>query len=244
VAKERLMSESGDPEGTGVGGPRRGRSRRSTDEEHGRGRADELRRAAARIFYEKGYDATSIHDIAEAVGMLKGSVYYYIDAKEDLLFDVINEAHERGLALLETWESLDVDALTRLRLAIEGHVRNNLEHHVDVGVFFHDFRSLSPGRRADIIKNRDLYDDYLRQTIVAGQAEGSIDPDVDPKLATMAILGVMNWVYQWYRADGPDSPERIATQFSDLLISGLATRNDGTPRSALGTTDREQRATS
>ena len=219
-------------ERAGAGRPRRA----PTGEDAGGGRAADLRRAAARIFHEKGYDATSIQDIAEAVGMLKGSVYYYIDAKEDLLFEVINEAHQRGLALLEQWESLDVDALTRLRLSIEGHVHNNLENHVDVGVFFHDFRSLSPERRAEIIENRDLYDRYLREVITAGQAEGSIDPDADPKLTTMAILGMMNWVYQWYREDGPDAPEKIAREFADLIVAGLAVRPDDRPRHELGTT--------
>ena len=200
-------------------------------------RADEIRDAAARIFHEKGYDATSIQDIADAVGILKGSLYYYIDTKEDLLFDVIKGAHERGLEQLEAWQRSSPSAAARLRAAIEGHVESNLSDLAAVGVFFHDFRSLSPERRDEIVQDRDVYDHHLRDLLVEGQAAGEFDPAADPRLAVMAILGMMNWVYQWYRPDGSLSPHEIARAFADLALGGLAVRRDGPAAAALGTDD-------
>lgn len=186
-----------------------------------RRRESEIVAAAARIFHEKGYGATSIQDVAEAVGILKGSLYYYIDSKEDLLFAVVEKVHRLGLAFLDEWRRLDVDPLTRLRIVVEGHVRNNLENWTSVGVFFHDFRSLGPERRAEIVGYRDVYDRFLRELIVEAQDAGVLDPEVDPKIATIAILGMLNWVYQWYRPDGPLSPDAIAAEFADLVLSGL-----------------------
>lgn len=197
-------------------------------------RAEEIRDAAARIFHEKGYAATSIQDIADAVGILKGSLYYYIDTKEDLLFEVIKGAHERGLEDLAKWRQLDAPPATRLRAAIEGHVVSNLCNLMSVGVFFHDFRSLSPDRRAEIIRDRDVYDDNLRQLVADGQAAGDFAPEFDPSVVVMGVLGMMNWAYQWYRPDGPLSPADIASAFADQILGGIAIRPDGRSGAALG----------
>jgi TetR/AcrR family transcriptional regulator, cholesterol catabolism regulator len=187
-------------------------------------RQREILDAAAQIFHEKGYEATSIQDVADAVGILKGSLYYYIDSKEDLLFGIIDEVHRTSLAHLERWQRIDGDALVKLRAFITGHVMGNVNNLVKMGVFFHDFRSLSPERRAVIVEERDVYDQFLRNLIVEGQKEGVIDEAVDPKLAAMAILGMMNWIYQWWRPDGPNTAEEVAEEFADLVLSGLVVR--------------------
>ena len=190
-------------------------------------RAVEIRQVAARIFREKGYEGTSIQDIADAVGILKGSLYYYIDSKEDLLYDVIRSAHEKGLADVRSWTDSDDAPSEVLRSAIRTHVTSNLARLEEVGVFFHDFRSLSPERRKDIVADRDLYDGLLRDVVVAGQQAGQFDPDADPKLVVMALLGMINWLYQWYSPNGPQTPEEIADTFADVLLRGLKAREDG-----------------
>jgi len=193
------------------------------------GRADEIRRAASRIFFEKGYDSTSIQDIADAVGILKGSLYYYIDTKEDLLFDVIKSTHEEGLRQASEWMSMDGSPRQRLQAAIAGHVASNLQHLEGVGVFFQDFPSLGEERRAEIIDDRDFYDRHLRDLIVEGQASGDFNPELDPKLSVMAILGMMNWVYQWYRPGGDWDPRDVASGLAALAMGGLAVTDAGEP---------------
>lgn len=193
----------------------------------------EIYDAAAVIFHEKGYEAASIQDVADAVGILKGSLYYYIDSKEDLLFGVIDEVHRESLAHLERWQRIEGNALVKLRAFITGHVIANARNLVKMGVFFHDFRSLSQERREQIVAERDVYDRFLRELIQEGQREGVIDESVDPKLASMAILGMMNWIYQWWRPDGESTSDDVAHQFADLALSGLAAR-EGTDRRSLG----------
>jgi hypothetical protein len=88
-------------------------------------------------------------------------------------------------------------------------------------VFFHDFRSLDPDRRSVIVEERDSYDRYLRELIASGQQEGSVRSNVDPKMATFSILGSTNWMYQWYRPDGPKPIEEIAAEFAELVVESL-----------------------
>lgn len=195
-------------------------------------REREIIDAAARLFDQKGYAATSIQDVADAVGILKGSLYYYINSKEDLLFGVLQDCHHSSMRHLEKWQQVEGDALVRLRAFIEGHVLANLADLVKIGVFLHDFRYLSDERRAAIVRDRDVYDRYLRDLIEQGQSEGLVDPDADPKLTAMALLGMMNWVYQWYKPSGRVQPLELARHFADLALSGLsASAGD---RSAVG----------
>jgi AcrR family transcriptional regulator len=189
-------------------------------------RLREIYDVAARVFSEKGYDGASIQDVADAVGILKGSLYYYIDTKQDLLYGIIDEVHRDALRALEEWVAVDGDATTRLRAFVEGHVLANTRNITKIGVFFHDFRSLDPERRERIITDRDRYDSHLRGLIREGQVEGVFRADIDPKLASMGILGMMNWTYHWWRDGGPNSAAEVAKQFADLILLGLA--GDGT----------------
>jgi AcrR family transcriptional regulator len=192
-------------------------------------RRQEIIDAAASIFARKGYEATSIQDVAEAVDILKGSLYYYIKSKEDLLFEVIQEVHEAGLARLEAGREEDSPALDRIAAFVRGHVSYNATTLTKISVFFHDFRSLSDERRALIVQERDLYDQYLRELIDQGQREGTVCPGLDPKLAAFGILGMMNWMYQWYRESGEADPDTIAEVFAQMAIRSISCRGADHP---------------
>jgi AcrR family transcriptional regulator len=200
-----------EPDSTGRRRPRPPRRRRQ-----------EILDAAARVFHEKSYESTSIQDIADAVGILKGSVYYYITSKEDLLFEILQGVHEDALKNLEAAETTPGDALQKIRVFVTLHVTHNAENLVKMAVFFHDFRSLSEERRRIIVEERDIYDNHLRQLIIAGQKEKVVCPDLDPKLTSIEILGMMNWIYHWYKPGGPQSPARLANAMADFVIAGLA----------------------
>ena len=190
--------------------------------ESGGARRQEIIDAAAEIFREKGYAATSIQDVADAVDILKGSLYYYIDSKDDLLFEVIQEAHIGALANLERSKEEHGSALEKLRAFVRNHVIYYAENLTKIAVFFHDFQHLSPDRRHYIVKERDRYDAHLRDLIQKGQREGSIRKDVDPKLASFSILGSMNWLYRWYRPDGASPIGEIADVFAELAVRSVA----------------------
>jgi len=196
-------------------------------------RRDEVLAAATQVFHAKGYEASSIQDVADALGMLKGSLYYYIDSKEDLLFAIIEEVHRSTMERLERWLALDVDTLVKLRIFLHWQVRTYCRDVAKVGVFIHDFRSLSAEHQAQILAERDRYDRALRDLIRQGQAEGVVADDVDPKLTAMAIFGMVNWISTWYRPGGENTPEQLAEQYTDLVLAGLVPARGG-PRSAIG----------
>jgi hypothetical protein len=91
-----------------------------------------------------------------------------------------------------------------------------------MGVFFHDFRSLSGERRSSIVEARDVYDELVRRLIRDGQAQKIICPDIDPKAVTFAIMGSLNWIYQWYKPGGRLSASAVAEEFADLIVTGIA----------------------
>lgn len=194
--------------------------------DHRTPREQQIVDAAAHVFYEKGYEAASIQDVADAVGILKGSLYYYIDSKEDLLFQILRDAHRESMRHLSAWQEVEGDALTKLRAFVEGHVLAIIENDVKIGVFFQDFRSLGAERRAAIVADRDVYSALVRDLILQGQEESTIDGDVDPSLASMGLLGMLNWTHQWYRpeAEGGVTPPELAAFFADFALSGLAVR--------------------
>jgi AcrR family transcriptional regulator len=187
-----------------------------------RRRQQEILEAAAQVFHEKGYESTSIQDIADSVGILKGSLYYYITSKEDLLFEIIQGVHEEALKNLDRTAAVEGDALQMIRAFVVIHLTHNALNLVKMAVFFQDFRSLNGERRQLIVEERDLYDAFLRDLIRRGQDEGIVCPDIEPKLVSIAVLGMMNWIYHWYKPGGELSATHIADAYADFVVAGLA----------------------
>lgn len=187
-----------------------------------RKRRAEVLDAAARVFNEKGYDATSIQDIADEIGILKGSLYYYISSKEDALFEVLQEVHEAALAAVVEAVEFDGNALQRIRAFVETLARFNADNSIRMGVLLHDFRSLSEPRRGAIVRERDQYDQILRKLINKGKREGVICKDIDPKLTALAIMGMINSIYQWYQPSGSRRSANIGSAYADFVVAALA----------------------
>ena len=199
--------------------PRRGGGERKRREE----RWSELIEVATDVFYHKGYDAASLQDIADRLGMLKGSLYYYIQSKEDLLYDVIRTVHEEGLANIESLAAGQGDALERLRSVIIGHIDHECRNMTKTAVFLHELQALSPERQTEIIGDGHAYRRLFVQLIEAGQQAGLIRAEVNPKLAALSVLGSLNWVYRWFAPGGEFTSHEVGEQFADQALRSLAT---------------------
>ena len=178
---------------------------------------------ATDVFYAKGYDAASLQDIADRLGMLKGSLYYYIQSKEDLLYDVIKTVHEEGLANIESLAAGEGDALDRLRSVIIGHIDHECRNMTKTAVFLHELQALSPERQAEIIGDEHAYRRVFVALIETGQQAGVFRAEVNSKLAALSILGSVNWVYRWFRPGGEFTARQLGEQFADLALRGIAT---------------------
>ncbi|MEO6294761.1 MAG: TetR/AcrR family transcriptional regulator [Candidatus Limnocylindria bacterium] len=185
-----------------------------------RPREAELHATATRLFRQRGYHATSMQDLGEALSMNRGSLYHYISGKDELLWAILNRALDlleaRVLPLLDT----DAPPLERLTAAIREHLRVAADHADELSLIQIELRSLNPERQREIIHRRNAYENRWRGTIEAGIDDGSLRP-FDVRLAGIGILSACNWFTQWYRPDGPMSVDQIADAFGELFLGGL-----------------------
>jgi TetR/AcrR family transcriptional regulator, cholesterol catabolism regulator len=187
-------------------------------------RWQEIVSVATQIFYEKGYQGASLQDLADRVGILKGSVYYYIASKQDLLVAVIEEVHTAGINNIRSLAATEGDALTRLQRVIIGHVEHVAKTLVSTTVFLHELNSLTDENRQRILGgDRHSYQQVFRELIIEGKKEGSVRQDIDAKLGALSILGSLNWIYRWYRENGEFPARTIGLQFADLHVHAIAT---------------------
>jgi AcrR family transcriptional regulator len=184
-----------------------------------RARREAILRAALRAFREKGYHATTLEDIARHVGVRPSALYHYFPDKETILYRCHRDALlELGALMRRASRSFGSPA-ERLRYLIRQHVGVMTETLQGSPLAFEVF-ALSPARRKRVLALRDRYEAFLRRTIEDGIAESAFRA-VDSKSAALAILGAVNWIARWYRADGSLKPEELGNRFADLLIGGL-----------------------
>ena len=184
-------------------------------------RRDELIEIAAAMFAEKGYANTSIQDIAEKLGMLKGSIYYYIDAKEDLLFEVIRSTMIFWHGLVKEIRDSTANTLDRLYTYIHRNIEGSLHARHRTEVFYHDFQALSPERQLVILDMRHEHDTLLRDLIRIAKEEKLIAQHVNVKLVSLGILTMSGSLYRWYNADGDLSARSIADELTRFVLRGL-----------------------
>jgi AcrR family transcriptional regulator len=184
-----------------------------------RPREAELLAVATRLFRERGFHATSMQDLAEALGMNRGSLYHYIAAKDDLLWRIVDGALERLDARVRPVFEGDGPAVDRLRAAIREHLRFAAEQADQLSLVQVELRSLSVDRRAELIARRDAYEAMWRAAIAGAMRDGAM-PAVDVRLAGIAVLSACNWFTQWYRPGGPLGVDEIAREFADFFLDG------------------------
>lgn len=183
----------------------------------------EIYEVAARIFFEKGYAATRNQDVAEEVGMLKGSLYYYIDSKEDLLYGVMKMAYESlGDHLAET-AAFEGDQLGQLRFFIVGYTELVGKNRIRLAVLEREMRSLSDARRREVIGWRDEYEVFLRDLLRAGQEAGLVRRTTEVEMLSILVFTQMHGLHTWYDPKGAQSVQAIAHLIAEFILHGIAT---------------------
>jgi AcrR family transcriptional regulator len=186
-----------------------------------RERSEEVYAAALRLFTEKGYHATSMQDIAAALGLYKGSLYHYIGGKEDLLVQVFERA--MGSLLTDVERIVGDTSLTasaQLREVIAAHVQAVASNLEALTVYLHEFRALSGDSLETVREQRDRYRRLVETVIGRGASAGEFVV-ADVGVATLGVLGMCNWVAQWYRPGGRLGPRQIAEHFGEMVLAGL-----------------------
>ena len=195
-------------------------------EDHGRDAAKrpadrrlEILRGAAAAFRDRGYAATSVRDIARRLGMTPGNLYYYFRNKQEILYFCQEASLEvllreaRRIAASAAGPEEKVRALVRAQVLCMLDELHGSAGHIE-------FHAIPRHRLKRVIARRDAYERLVRDAVAEGVRARCFGP-CDPKLATLAILGAVNWTARWYRPGGEWAPETIADGFADLLVRGL-----------------------
>ena len=182
----------------------------------------EILRTAARLFQQRGYDATSMNDVAAALKLSKGGLYHHFQSKDEILFEIMNHAMEiteervlapvRGIASPEE----QLRALIRLHIEVVLSPRDR-----EITVMLHENHPLPPGLRKRINTRKKEYIHFVESLMAEVQRARRAKGSVSPRAAAFALLGMINWIYQWYKPEGDLQTHNLVPQFTDLVLGGI-----------------------
>jgi AcrR family transcriptional regulator len=194
--------------------------------ETSRRRLSQIYVAAAQLFYDKGFDATSMSDIADAVGMTKAGVYHFIPGgKKDLLYAVMNYGMDRLDAQVIAPARAIGDAEQRLRSIITSHAKliisgSGTDGHNPLTIVVDEVAGLSPAQRNKIDQRKRDYLDLMRTTLQQLKDEGKLK-EVDVTVAAFSLLGMMLWLSRWFRPDGRLTSDQVVEEIYKIALGGL-----------------------
>jgi TetR/AcrR family transcriptional regulator, cholesterol catabolism regulator len=186
----------------------------------------EILRTAARLFQQQGYDATSMNDVATALKVSKAGLYHHFQSKDDILFELMNHA-------LDITQERVVDRVRgipgpedRLRMLIRLHVEVILSvRDREITVLLHENHPLPPSLRKRINARKKAYVQFVEKLVAEVQHTRQAKKNVSPRAATFALLGMINWIYQWYKPEGAMNSQQIAAQFTEIFFSGALSQS-------------------
>jgi AcrR family transcriptional regulator len=186
----------------------------------------EILRAAARLFQQQGYDATSMNDVAAALKLSKGGLYHHFQSKDEILFHIMSHAMEiTETRVINVVRRIDASSVTgveeRLRTLIKLHIQVVLSpEDREVTVMLHENHPLPPTLRRQINARKKDYLHFVEHLVADVQRKRNSGSTVKPRAAALALVGMINWIYQWYKPDGPLSGDELAQQYTEIFFHG------------------------
>jgi AcrR family transcriptional regulator len=181
----------------------------------------DILRTAARLFQQRGYDATSMNDVAAALKLSKGGLYHHFQSKDEMLFHIMNHAlditEERVVKAVRGVQSPE----ERLRMLIRLHIEVVLSvRDREVTVMLHENHPLPPSLRKQINQRKKDYIHFVEGVIADVQKQKGSKGSVSPRAAALALLGMINWIYQWYKPEGRLQAQDLIPQYTEMLFAG------------------------
>jgi AcrR family transcriptional regulator len=177
---------------------------------------------AARVFAERGYDQTSVPELAGALGIASGGLYHYFAGKEQLLIAICDQLMEPLLAEAEDLLATDAPATEQLRDLVRRWVANVVDHQDHMLVFQQERHLIDHGAQwREVRESRKRFERLVEDVLARAQAESG-GPAVDPRLQLSALLGMVNHTAQWYRPRGRLTPAEIADGYVALVLRGAS----------------------
>jgi TetR/AcrR family transcriptional regulator, cholesterol catabolism regulator len=181
----------------------------------------EILRAAARLFQQQGYDATSMNDVAAALKLSKGGLYHHFQSKDEILFHIMSHAMDITEQRVINAARRVEDPEERLRTLIRLHIGVVLsEEDREVTVMLHENHPLPPALRRKINARKKDYVHFVENLVADVQRKRGTAGTVTPRAAAFALLGLINWIYQWYKPGGELTGEALTRQFTEIFFRG------------------------
>jgi AcrR family transcriptional regulator len=186
----------------------------------------EILRAAARLFQQQGYDATSMNDVAAALKLSKGGLYHHFQSKDEILFHIMSHAmqltEDRVINVVRRIDGTSHAGLEeRLRTLIRLHIQVVLSpEDREITVMLHENHPLPPALRRKINGRKKDYLVFVENLIADVQRKRNSASKVTPRAAAFALVGMINWIYQWYKPDGPLTGDALVQQYTDIFFHG------------------------
>jgi TetR/AcrR family transcriptional regulator, cholesterol catabolism regulator len=181
----------------------------------------EILRTAARLFQQQGYDATSMNDVAAALRLSKGGLYHHFASKDEILFDLMDHAMDITQERVINPVRDIADPEQRLRTLIRLHIEVVLSvREREITVMLHENHPLTPAFRRRINARKKDYVHFMEDLIAEVQRARRFRGTVSPRAAAFALLGMLNWIYQWYRPEGTLREEDLVRQYTEIFFAG------------------------
>lgn len=178
-------------------------------------------RTSARIFAEKSYHSTSMRDISRATGVSLAGLYHYCKSKEELLFLIQDHCFGRVLERLEQRIKGIDDPFEKLRIFIDNHLSFFAANMAEMKVLSHEAKSLAGDLHKHVSGKKEKYAKLARKILREIQERESKTARVDLTVATYALFGMMNWIYNWYDSAGKLSVNQLVDNMTRLFVNGF-----------------------
>ncbi len=184
-------------------------------------RSKTIYRQAAEVIHKQGFDATPMGDIADAVDLTKGGLYYYIKGKQSLLYAIMTEALELLEREVIEPAAEETDPERRLAALVSGHVRLVMHDTALMTVLVTERDALDAEHRAKLAERKDDYPGMVRDCIEKILAKQDPAPGVDPAVATHSLLGMIHWVVRWHHTESRLNEDELVAQLTNLALYGI-----------------------
>lgn len=190
-------------------------------------RREEIVRAAAHVFRDRGYESATLRDVATALGTDRASLYYYVGSKEELLQEIVREALARDIKIAEGVKRSRVKSADKIRTLIESMVISYAENYPHMNVYMEDLGRIARQDSEwsiDIIKSTRTYETIVHSILTKGRSDGTLRNDLPVELCALALFGMVNWMHRWYRPNVKWSPQEVASVYTEIYLNGYGNR--------------------
>jgi TetR/AcrR family transcriptional regulator, cholesterol catabolism regulator len=182
-------------------------------------RTEEVYTKAAKLFRKAGYLKTTMGEIAKALGMQKGSLYYYINDKETLLFDILDRTNDNLIKSVSNLSLQGLSSKEKIEHLIHIHILNVIHFHDEIPLLVNEIKNLRPELRELVISKREKYESFFHEVIIEGMANNTFIKH-DKNIVEFWILGGVFWIFQWFNPE-ETRPEAIEKDFIKFFFNGL-----------------------